>query len=78
VATFNSLDVNRDGYLSRQEARASSTLASQFDGLDKDRDGKLSMHELTGWRTAAAYGSTTNMTASTRSGTTGHDVKRGY
>jgi Ca2+-binding EF-hand superfamily protein len=77
VATFNSLDVNRDGYLSRQEARASSTLASQFNGLDKDRDGRVSLHELTGWRTTA-YGSTTNMTASTRSGATGHDPKRGY
>ena len=43
---FNSFDTNRDGSLSRQEAGASSLLASQFDQLDKDRDGRLSVDEL--------------------------------
>ena len=45
---FNSFDVNKDGSISRQEAAASSMLASQFDQLDKDGDGKLSVDELRG------------------------------
>jgi hypothetical protein len=45
---FNSFDTNKDGYISRQEARASSMLAWQFDQLDKDRDGRLSVDELAG------------------------------
>jgi hypothetical protein len=43
---FNSFDANKDGSLSREEARASSLLASQFDQLDKDGDGRLSVEEL--------------------------------
>lgn len=66
IATFNSLDADRDGYLSREEARASSALAKQFDALDNNRDGKVSLHELTGWR-SASYASGTNLSASNRS-----------
>ena len=43
---FNSFDTNKDGYISRQEASASSLLASQFSQLDKDGDGRLSVDEL--------------------------------
>jgi hypothetical protein len=43
---FNSFDTNKDGSLSRQEARASSMLSSQFDQLDKNGDGSLSVDEL--------------------------------
>lgn len=49
AATFASFDVNRDGYISREEAAESSELARVFDARDKDRDGRLSLHELTGW-----------------------------
>src|SRR5262245_35240776 len=48
--TFKSLDTNRDGYISREEARNSSELSRQFSTLDKDGDGKLSAQELSGWR----------------------------
>ena len=44
--TFRSFDANRDGFISREEAATSPTLARQFDQLDKDRDGKLSQEEL--------------------------------
>ena len=43
---FNSFDTNKDGSISRQEARASSMLSGQFNQLDKDGDGKLSVDEL--------------------------------
>jgi hypothetical protein len=44
--TFNSLDTNKDGYVSREEAKNSSALSKQFGQLDKDGDGKLSAAEL--------------------------------
>jgi hypothetical protein len=43
---FNSFDMNKDGYLSRQEAGVSSQIASQFDQLDRNGDGRLSVDEL--------------------------------
>jgi hypothetical protein len=43
---FNSFDTNKDGSLSREEAGASSLLASRFGELDKDGDGRLSVDEL--------------------------------
>jgi hypothetical protein len=43
---FNSFDTNKDGYISRQEASASSLLAREFNQLDKDGDGRLSVDEL--------------------------------
>ncbi|MGH8641063.1 MAG: hypothetical protein ACRET6_05100 [Burkholderiales bacterium] len=41
-----SLDTNRDGLISREEAKASSELSSRFNELDKNRDGALSPQEL--------------------------------
>src|SRR4030095_5065774 len=46
--TFRSLDSNKDGFVSRQEAAKSSELSKRFNELDKDRDGKLSMEEIGG------------------------------
>ena len=43
---FNSFDTNKDGYISRQEASASSLLAREFNQLDKDGDGRFSVDEL--------------------------------
>lgn len=40
------LDINRDGLISREEAKASSDLSSRFNELDKNRDGSLSAEEL--------------------------------
>jgi Ca2+-binding EF-hand superfamily protein len=47
---FRSLDANRDGYISREEARASTDLDKRFDELDRNRDGRLSPRELQAWR----------------------------
>jgi EF hand domain-containing protein len=40
------LDINRDGKISREEAKASSELSSRFNELDKNRDGSLTAEEL--------------------------------
>jgi EF hand domain-containing protein len=40
------LDINRDGLISREEAKASSDLSSRFNELDKNHDGSLSAEEL--------------------------------
>jgi len=53
AGTFKSLDVNNNGYISRDEAKASGELNRRFTTLDKDRNGKLSMSEVTGWRSAS-------------------------
>lgn len=42
------LDINRDGLISREEAKASSELSSRFNELDKNGDGSLSAEELSG------------------------------
>src|SRR5262245_25473855 len=40
------LDINRDGLISREEAKASPELNSRFNDLDRNRDGALSAEEL--------------------------------
>lgn len=42
------LDTDRDGFISRAEAKGSSALSNRFDQLDGDRDGKLSPFEFGG------------------------------
>ena len=42
------LDIDRDGYVSRLEARRGSNLERQFGELDTNRDGRLSRDELRG------------------------------
>ena len=47
--TFKGLDTNNDGYISREEAKSNTGLASRFKTLDKDGDGKLSPGEYGNW-----------------------------
>ena len=42
---FNALDKNKDGYISRSEAKGNPTLSKNFKQADKDGDGKLSRTE---------------------------------
>lgn len=44
--SFGVLDVNTDGKLSKDEARADGTLTTRFDQLDADRSGSLSDGEF--------------------------------
>jgi Ca2+-binding EF-hand superfamily protein len=43
---FDSLDVNHDGYIDKQEAAADSTLKNQFAKIDANKDAKLSITEF--------------------------------
>ena len=43
---FDSLDVNHDGYIDKQEAAADTKLKGQFDKLDANKDLKLSVTEF--------------------------------
>jgi Ca2+-binding EF-hand superfamily protein len=43
---FDSLDVNHDGYIDKQEAAADSKLKNQFAKVDANKDAKLSITEF--------------------------------
>ena len=43
---FDSLDVNHDGYIDKQEAAADSALKNQFAKIDANKDAKLSITEF--------------------------------
>jgi hypothetical protein len=43
---FDSLDINHDGYVDKQEAAADTKLSNQFAKLDANKDSKLSITEL--------------------------------
>lgn len=46
---FSDLDVNSDGFISREEAQANPALADEFNALDVKRRGKLDRADLAGW-----------------------------
>jgi len=46
---FAALDVNSDGFISREEAQANPALADEFNALDVKRRGKLDRADLAGW-----------------------------
>lgn len=48
VPTFNELDRDGDGYISREEAVAVPGLLERFPALDQDGDGRLSPVEYAG------------------------------
>jgi hypothetical protein len=60
-ALHDRLDKNKDGYVSRDEARDATELQGRFAELDKDNDGKISRGEIRALdsdRTGAAVGTT--------------------
>jgi Ca2+-binding EF-hand superfamily protein len=50
---FSTLDANKDGKISRSEARADPDLEASFDMLDVNHDGFLSPLEFQAWPRAA-------------------------
>lgn len=49
--TFESLDTNKDGQLSLDEASADDHVFTAFKNLDKNKDGKLSKQEFAQYKT---------------------------
>jgi hypothetical protein len=48
--TFEQLDTNHDGRVTRAEVPAAHALASEFKRVDRNRNGNISPKELAGWR----------------------------
>jgi hypothetical protein len=46
TATFQDLDANHDGQISRDEAKKSSEVNNKFDQADANKDGKLDAAEF--------------------------------
>lgn len=46
---FAALDVDGDGFISREEAQLNPALADEFNSLDSARRGKLAREQLAGW-----------------------------
>jgi hypothetical protein len=63
--TMKQLDTNNDGYVSKEEAKKSSTVSKRFNQLDKDNDGKLSATELNAAGATGAGGSPTDRGSTT-------------
>ena len=57
AAGFNTLDLDQDGFISRDEARGTN-LEKRFDALDVDHDGRLAPSEVNAGSPAAGAGST--------------------
>lgn len=49
-ASFDSLDTNKDGQISIQEATSNDDLFTAFKSLDKDKDGLLSREEFAAYK----------------------------
>lgn len=57
--TFNKLDKNKDGMLSKAEARKDKTIWKNFKKIDTDKDGKISQSEYEAFIGGAAGAGTT-------------------
>jgi Ca2+-binding EF-hand superfamily protein len=64
---FDQLDRNRDGYISRDEAKDAEELNTRFSELDVNNDGKLSRDEYGSLKTSASGATTANTGSNTRS-----------
>ena len=60
--TFQTLDIDGDGFISRLEVRRETNLERRFDQLDTNRDGRLSREELRGTFKVETPGDTANRT----------------
>jgi Ca2+-binding EF-hand superfamily protein len=45
--SFRAVDVNKDGYITREEAQKAGVSNVNFDSADKNKDGKLNLSEWT-------------------------------
>ena len=52
MAITPTLDANKDGSISRDEAKSAPRLAENFDAIDTNKDGTLTRDEMSAWRQA--------------------------
>lgn len=45
-SAFQMFDIDKDGFISREEARNSADLSARFNAIDTDHDGKISAEEF--------------------------------
>ena len=54
-ATFNEVDSNSDGYLSKAEAIERGDLARQWSKIDKDGDDQIDLSEFTAYESSGRF-----------------------
>ena len=52
--SFNKLDKDKDGYISKQEAQSNKKLTEQWEMVDADANGQLEMSEFSAFETGKA------------------------
>jgi EF hand domain-containing protein len=75
---LNRLDTNKDGFVSKNEAKGSAEVSKNFSTLDKDHDGKLSPSELSGASGASSGSSGSDSKSGGMSPGTGSSPKSKY
>ena len=71
---FDHLDRNRDGFISRDEAKDAPELQTRFSELDTNNDGKLSREEYDALNRSGS-GATTSSSSMSGRGTSGANTK---
>jgi hypothetical protein len=77
ASPLSRLDTNKDGYVSKDEAKGSADVSKHFSELDKDHDGKLSPAELSAASPGGSSSSSSSKSGGMFSGT-GSNPKSGY
>lgn len=78
IPTMTQLDTNKDGFVSKEEAKKSATISKRFNELDKDKDGKLSAAELSAAEAPAAGGAAKEPGGTGTMGSGGTSPKKSY
>jgi len=64
-ASWDKLDKNKDGYLSREELKNDNAMSGRFSEMDKDNDGRISKDEFSAHSSGAGATGSTGSTGST-------------